>query len=136
MGEINNPMTKNYFSKEELQCKGEDNLYMLAPGFLDKLNLLRETFGKPLIVNSCCRSFSHNEKIGGHPRSFHVATNPHNTGGTCAIDIARHNLSLLEQEKLIFLAAASCWSVGLGSTFIHLDRRIDYTNFPQVCFGY
>ena len=130
-------MTNNYFTDDELRCKGSSFL-MLAPGFRGKLNELREAFGKPMVVNSCCRSYAHNAKVGGHPHSLHVCDDNgyHKTKGSCAIDIDTSSMSENDREKLIFLATANGWSVGLGGTFLHLDLRTAYTTLPQACFDY
>jgi len=122
------------FSEAELRCKGS-GLLILAPGFGRELQALRDEYGKPMIVTSCCRSEAHNRSVGGHPRSLHVCDFPaHDTGGCCAIDIA----STWEgnRNRLIFLAWKRGWSVGISSNFVHLDLRSKYTNLPQARFRY
>ena len=127
----------NYFTDNELKCKCGCGLLNLAPAFRSHLNELREEFGKAMIVNSCCRCEKHNKAIGGHPHSLHVGENSyHKTGGTCAIDIDTSRMLISDRMKLIFLASVNGWSVGLGSTFLHLDLRKLYVNLPQVCFDY
>lgn len=121
---------KEYFSDKELQCKGTGML-RLAVGFRDRINQLRETWGKPLIVNSCCRSKAYNDSEGGHHRSLHVCDFPyHPTGGTCAIDIREVS------DDFRNLAYSHGFSLGLGKTFTHLDDRTRVLNFPQVRFNY
>lgn len=122
------------FSHEELQCRAT-GVVRLAPGFAHKLAVLRMTFGKPMIVTSCCRSAEHNRRVGGHPRSLHVYDEPaHPTSGTCAIDIRNQGSGYT--VLLIRTALDMGWSVGVPSGgFIHLDRR-DIVGLPQAVFGY
>ena len=125
---------KPYFTHAELACK-KTGKAVFAPGFLEKLVMLRRDYGKAMTVNSCCRSAAYNAEIGGSPRSFHVYDTPAwNTGGTCAIDIACTESA--EALKLLRLAIDRGWSVGVAKTFLHLDRRTDYTDLPQGVFGY
>ena len=122
------------FKKEELACKATGHL-KLAVGFAEKLIQIREAFGQPMPVTSCCRSKDYNTKVGGSPRSFHVYDEPYwPTGGCAAIDITK--ISPVYGKDLVKLALDLGWSVGVGKTFIHLDRRVDYTDLPQTLFTY
>ena len=115
---------KILFTFHELMCKGTGKME-LAPGFANKLIELRETWDKPMIVNSCCRSFVHNAKIGGNPKSLHVYDTPFwPTGGTCAIDISMKDP--IQRAAFVKLALEMGWWAGINETFVHLDRRIDF----------
>ena len=107
----------------------------LATGFGEALERLRAVLDEPVYLNSACRSPQHNAKVRGHPRSLNLTVNDHwGTGGTCAVDIV-----FTEGEyrvKLITLALAQEWSVGVASNFIHLDRRSRYCGLPQVLYHY
>lgn len=107
----------------------------LATGFAQHLAALRMTWGKPMAVTSCCRSFARNAAIGGHPNSLHVYDRPnHGLDGTAAIDIAMTDGH--EARDLVALAIKQGWSVGVPKArFIHLDRR-DLANLPPAIFGY
>lgn len=122
--------TRILFSERELQCK-DTGIVKLAQGFASRLIDLREAFGKPMPVNSCCRSKRHNDATeGANPRSFHVFDYPHYpTGGTCAIDIGTRSMSAKDKDKLIRLALSKGWWVGVANTFVHLDRRVDYVPY-------
>lgn len=123
-----------YFTFNELACK-ESNQVVLAPGFADRLFILREQYGFPMVLTSACRSFLYNIQIGGHPRSLHIYDKPfHPTAGTCAIDV--HKDTQVKNDKLKDIAFALGWSIGESHTFLHLDRRSDYTNLPQAVFDY
>jgi len=129
----------DYFSHEELACPATGKV-VLHFDFADSLQLLREQYGKPIYLTSCCRSKAYNERIGGHPRSLHVYDDPHWTDGdikaTLAIDI-----SLPEDEghrhELAHLAGKLGFSIGINvaSGFFHLDRR-DLVGLPQTIFYY
>lgn len=120
-----------YFADWELRCRGS-GLIILAPGFADELLRLRLAFDRPMSLTSACRSEQHNRDVGGHPRSLHVCDHPyHRTGGCCAVDVSTHLPSGAPRpdgfrERLHRLAVDMGWSVGLGTTFLHLDRRTDY----------
>lgn len=122
-----------YFSQDELKCKGTGDL-KLSPGFLGELIWLRELFGEPMAVTSCCRSPEHNKKIGGHPRSFHLTENEHwPTKGTLAIDIATPTEEY--RWELLIVARENGWSVGHGDGFLHLDKRT-HIGLPRSEFDY
>ncbi len=122
------------FSDKELACRHCGKL-QLAPGFAEKLKELRLDVGLPFVVTSCCRCSEHNKKVGGNPRSFHLTENPtRNLSGTCAIDIARRGYAF--DRQLITAALVNGWSVGIAKTFIHLDRRTDYTDLKAAIFTY
>ena len=127
---------RTLFTEDELRCKGSGKL-ILAPGFSDHLLELRVILDEPMTVNSCCRSASHNRAVGGHPRSLHVCDDPHwDTGGCCAIDIGHRGRPPEYRAKLVRLALELGWAVGVHGGFIHLDRRVDFTDRPQTVFPY
>ena len=121
----------SYFTDDELKCKSTGVL-KLAPGFLNRLNELREAWGRPMIVNSCCRSAEYNRQVDGKPDSWHIYDHS-DRDGTCAIDI-----KMIDSEKrglLVSLAWEKGWTVGVAKTFLHLDRRVDFGR-RQVMFLY
>ena len=102
--------------------------------------MLRQVFGRPMVVGSCCRSAAHNIAIDGHQRSLHVYDTPHHpTGGCCAIDIDCGRDGDYVRD-LVRCAINEGWSFGIGrarnrDTFVHLDRR-DLVGLPAAAFGY
>jgi hypothetical protein len=127
-----------YFSAKELGQNGTEE-GKLAPGFADKLAELRQAFGAPMLVNSCCRSAAYNAKVGGNARSLHVYDKPYwPTGGSCAIDIRTNHLRGQYMEayrhSLQAVAWEFGWSIGIYNNFLHLDRRSDYTEKAQTIF--
>ena len=100
------------FSPAEIACRGTGQLLINEPA-LDRLQALRDSLGKPLIVRSAYRSPEHNRAVGGAPRSKHM-------DGT-AFDIAMAN-----HDPAAFEAAArAAGFLGFGfyprSGFIHID---------------
>lgn len=114
-----------YFTPQEISCKGKTcgclgelwnseeygekmpNYLKLA---LDKLDLLRERWGKPIILNSAHRCVKHNASVGGAKNSQHLKI---------AFDC---RMPKEEQEAFIALAL-ECGFTGIGvyENFVHLD---------------
>lgn len=117
------------FSRDEVNCPccGEAKF---AEGFTADLRDLRLAFGKPMIVNSCCRCPDYNEHVGGHKMSLHKLREGR-TQGTCAIDISCPDN--VYKCDLVQDALNAGWSVGVYKTFVHLDRR-GYAGLPQSMF--
>ena len=73
-------MTRDYFPEEPFGCHGVEpggavhkcDLNSLDPFMRVILNLGREQFGRPLIVNSGCRCAAHNTAVGGANHSSHL----------------------------------------------------------------
>lgn len=100
------------FSPAEIACRGTGKL-LVNEDALNRLQELRVTLGKPLIVNSAYRSLEHNRKVGGAKASKHLE-------GT-AFDI-----SMANHDPAAFIAAArKAGFKGIGtysrSNFIHID---------------
>ena len=106
----------NYFSIDELKCKGTDECNM-DEGFMERLVTLRHKFNKPMVISSGYRSSSYNQVIGGARNS------PHLYGK--AVDVL---VSGKAAHKLIGLAVQHGFT-GIGvsqrgpyeSRFLHLD---------------
>lgn len=112
-----------YFTKNELACKGS-GIIKIDLRFAAALPALREKWGKPITVNSVCRTPEHNAKVGGHPSSLHLTENPvRKTNGTMAADLSWANWSQEERIKLARLAYNMGFAVGLHNSFIHIDLR-------------
>lgn len=127
-----------YFTKDELKCP-TDGSFKMASGFAQHLTNLRRGVGLPFKVNSCCRSRAYNASLKDRgyeasPNSFHLIENPQYGTDTCAIDI--HVPDGVFIHKVLKVALPLGWSAGIAKTFIHLDRRIDYTDLSAVIYTY
>lgn len=121
-----------YFTESELRCK-KTHVVKLGDGFAEQLLALRLVWNKPMHVTSACRSSEHNADVGGATRSYHIYDD--DRGGCRAIDLA---VAPGDRKALTQLALSMGWAVGIPSNsrgFIHLDRRIDVGEEPNV-FGY
>lgn len=112
----------NYFKPSELACKCCGQM-KLAVGFLDRLNALREAVGHALTPTSVCRCDGNNRAAGGKDGSMHRIAQP---WGCCAADILTVGWSGAKKHAFVATAMRLGWSVGIASTFIHVDRRSDY----------
>jgi uncharacterized protein YcbK (DUF882 family) len=138
---INN-MNKNYISEHFTHKELADPTtgeVKLQDGFIEDLELLRQAYGEPMIINSGCRSQAHNAwlKQRGYPasdNSFHLIGNKKYGTDCCAVDVAMPTPAL--RHRLIRLATDMNWTVGLAKRFIHLDRRARYTNLPPIVYFY
>lgn len=100
------------FSPQEMASKGEGEL-LIDPASMDKLQKLRNTLGKPLLITSAYRSAAHNSKVGGVPNSQHRLGK--------AFDVRMEN-----QDPAHFEAVAKASGfTGIGhypkSGFMHID---------------
>ena len=127
-----------FFTFDELKCK-TTGIVKLDPRFAAALPVLRSAWGKPLTLNSVCRSPAHNAKIGGHPNSFHMTENPNwPTFGTLAADVSWRDWTTADRIAFAKLAWSMGWSIGLHNGFCHVDRRKDLglSELPQHIFIY
>jgi hypothetical protein len=105
------------FSPREMACKGTA-LLMIDRDAMDRLQALRDTLGKPLIITSAYRSPEHNEDL--RRRGIGAAKNsPHMRG--IAFDVRMDNHDPHEFEA----AARAAGFTGFGyyprSGFMHID---------------
>jgi len=105
-------MTKN-FSNRELQCRCGCGA-LPNQDFMNRVQVLRDILGTPLIVNSAMRCAEHNRAIGGAANSHHLSGN--------AIDLRANNG--MEAYQIGMLAFRLGFTgIGVGETFIHIDTR-------------
>lgn len=60
------------FTEAEFACSCGCSHADMEPRFLDALQMLRTSYGYPMVVTSGFRCPKHNTTIGGHPRSAHM----------------------------------------------------------------
>lgn len=111
------------FSNFEFECRGKCGFHCrtarMAPEFLAKLQMLRDRIGKPIKVTSGIRCKSHNAKIGGASKSWHMPRD-----GVCYASDIRTGRS--DEEVLRLYAAADSLGfhgIGLYKGRIHVDMR-------------
>jgi hypothetical protein len=125
-----------HFTRPELECRCGCGLAQFQPGFLDHLELLRRSYGRPMRLTSACRCAAHNAKASPQApqRSLHIGDRETRPGhnGTLAVDVA---VAGMDKGDLFAVAWRLGWSIGWNKTFLHLDRRVDI-GMPQVTFEY
>lgn len=106
-----------YFSNEEMRChcrRPECDAAPMKEAFLQKLDALREEWGKALIPTSARRCRYQNVKVGGAPASQHLI------GNACDFVFSRSS-SLME---FVMLAEKHGFQgIGIGRRLVHLDDR-------------
>ena len=115
-----------YFSVDELKCKGTDECEM-DEGFMKKLEALRHEFNEPMIVSSGYRHESYNQVIGGAKNS------PHLYGK--AVDVVISGKSAYRLKKL----AIEHGFTGIGVSqrgphekrFLHIDTMENSDTHPR-----
>jgi len=103
----------NYFPAHELQCNCGCGTNEFSPHTLERLNNLRRTYGKPIILNSAYRCPEYNTKMG--------YTQTHASGQ--AVDIRIQRKDAMKLLPLIFRAGFTGLGINQkGNTrFIHID---------------
>jgi hypothetical protein len=126
-----------FFSESELACSHCGKI-LLNLHFASAVVTLRYLWGRPLTPSSVCRCPTHNEAVGGHPRSLHLTENPvHESHGCAAMDVLWE--SWPTSDKIAF--AREAWklgfSLGFNRIFCHIDLRAKVSaSMPQHIFHY
>ncbi len=111
-------MESRSFKKHELTCKhcGEVGVSPLA---LERLQVLRDLWGKPIIITSAYRCGNHPEEISKKKPGQHALG--------LAFDI---KATPAEQVELLIIAKSLGFKgFGFSKTFIHIDlREQDYVS--------
>lgn len=112
-------MESTYFTHEELKCKCGCNTADMDSVFMEKLDMLRDRYSKPIVLNSAYRCMEHNDRVGG------VADSPHTKGN--AVDIKCNGKEAHRLLRVIFLMRFS--GVGISqkgkNRFIHIDDKLE-----------
>ena len=107
------------FTIDEFKCKcpcGSDNISF---ELVDRLQIIRELFGRPLRISSGVRCAAWNEVIGGSPGSSHVPDRDGDGRPGLAVDMNNS----ADRFRLIELAISEFLRIGISKDpgFIHLD---------------
>jgi uncharacterized protein YcbK (DUF882 family) len=118
-------MTEN-FPAHELACKCGCGM-LPRQDFMDKVQKVRDAFGKAMIVTSAARCPDHNASVS----ATKSRTGPHTTGR--AIDIAVSHKDA--HRLLIILMAHGFTGIGVnqkgGSRFLHMDDLPEAPGQPR-----
>ncbi len=109
-----------YFSDEELRSPDVGYAIMQEP-FMERVILLREDLGVPLIANSGYRSRDHNRKIGGRRHSAHLYG--------VAIDVKCLDAAF-KHELVAKALEYGMTGIGVYPRFVHMDR-ITHCQIPK-----
>lgn len=130
------------FPWHEVACKCGCGSRIVAPGFLQAVQGLRNFLGFALPVNSFVRCSSHNSSVGGNPRSLHHDINPHwcYKGTSQPVQCCAADFGFPEghpqRELLVEAMRKLGWSIGFNKRFIHGDLRTEYVGLPRLEFDY
>jgi len=115
-----------HFTTEEFDSPDEvGSGKLMNPEVIERLDIVRDMCGFPVIINSGYRTVSHNKKIGGVSRSSHLSG--------LAVDISVKD----SRKRFLLLSAvikAGFVRIGLGNGFIHVD--IDSEKSQDVIWTY
>lgn len=104
---------KSNFKISEFACKDGTDEMLVDSELVEKLQIMREHFHSPVLINSAYRTEKHNADVGGSPNSQHLKGK--------AADIVVSGVpssSVANFAKIIGFRG-----VGLYSTFTHVDTR-------------
>lgn len=122
-------MGTKHFKRKELKCKCGCGRADMSPEFMERLELLREEYGKPIILSSAYRCPEYNNKISATGKN-----GPHTTGRAVDIPIMLYDAFLI--AKLAFMFGFT--GIGIkqhgypGKRFIHLDDIQDPRTRPRI----
>jgi len=107
-------LTEN-FSREEFSCSNcnciPSDLSPISPLLVAKLQSVRDSFGKPIHINSGIRCAEKNKEAGGTSFSSHLYG--------LAADIRCDNS--VDRSALMLLLVRQFRRIGIGKDFIHCD---------------
>lgn len=108
---------KSNFRIKEFACKDGSDEILIDAELVEKLQILRTYYNKPLVINSAYRTPEYNSKVGGVNESQH-------TKGTAA-DIYISGVSMSELAKMA--RTVDFRGVGTYKNFVHVDTRKNYS---------
>jgi len=126
---------ESYFTTEEFACPCECGFGSkesdIHENLINKINMMRMLYGKPMVVTSGARCVEYNAKIGGVSDSAHL---PHSFSSQCrAVDIAVRNS--YDRFTLIRIAdKVGITRIGVGPDFLHFDVAWDLPD--MIIFNY
>ncbi len=112
-----------YFSIKEFESKDgaemPESVKKNISELMQNMDVIRETIGKPIYVNSGYRSVQHNANVGGKTNSYHTL------GMACDFHVKGLSPIFIKNvvENLIAKGKIKKGGIGLYSTFLHYDIR-------------
>lgn len=106
---------RSNFKVKEFACNDGTDKILIDSELVEKLQIIREYFGKPVIINSAYRTSTYNKKVGGATNSQHVL------GKAADIRIA----SVKPSTVADFAKKIGFRGVGIYSWGCHLDTRVN-----------
>ena len=113
----NKQLSRHFNSKEfECNCK-QCEINYIDEDFIEKIEIVREEYGKPIKVNSGYRCPAHNKAIGGAANSSHTSGM---AGDVCPIVVTLDSL-----DELYDICYDVFDNIGDGRNkgFVHVDSR-------------
>lgn len=115
--------TNKHFQLSEFECKcrrKECDARPMKEAILQKLELLRDMWGKPLVPTSGRRCSFQNKKVGGASNSQHLWGN--------ACDFYMSNTAEVK-ELMVLAEKAGFLGIGYGRRLLHIDDRKKYARW-------
>lgn len=110
---INKKLSSNFYLKE-FECKcGKCKKTTVDANLVYSLQLIRNYFNKPLIINSAYRCAKHNKSVGGATLSKHLFG--------MAADIVVKGVA--PKDVAAYAESIGLKGIGLYPTFVHIDTR-------------
>ena len=114
-----------YFTRSEFECSHTHTCEM-DQEFIDRLNKLREEYGKPLTINSGYRSPKHPIEAAKKTPGAHAS------GKACDISVSRQEaLKLLELAMRLKFTGFGINQKGSSGRFLHLDTLENSKERPR-----
>ena len=104
-----------HFSKKEFDCQCGCGTGTINTILVQKLELVRQEYEKPMRINSGIRCLEHNRKIGSKDTSSHIKC--------VAADVGRTDMST--RHELLQILLKYFKRVGVHKKFIHVDVDSD-----------
>lgn len=118
-------LTDNFSTQEfDCQCHNEDCVEQkMSKDCINRLQEIRTEIGCPLNVTSAFRCAKHQEEIRNSGESTVVAKKKSTHEDGEAADVTPRSKTI---DELLTVSEKHFTSIGLASTFIHLDTRPGY----------
>ena len=111
------------FKVSEFACSDGTDKVLISDELVDLLQEIRDHFGAAVTINSGYRTKTHNEKVGGSPKSQHML-------GTAADIVVKGADPLTVAQYAEYLLPES-GGIGVYKTFTHVDVRANRSRWDS-----